>query len=212
MIDIHFTGKKNYNTNSLGYRAIDFDQVDWASSYVIQGCSAVFGYGIEDDEKTISACLSRKLNAPVINLGIGGSGIQLQYMNAVEMLEKNQVPKGVFIIWPNIHRFVLMLDGMLDNFGPWKTSSTTKKYAQWMAEDNSKYQNLWHARAYKMLWKLAKVPVYDITHHLENNIFCDTVFTDFLDHGFDGEHWGPITAEHIAEIFYQKHLLSQKSV
>ena len=212
MIDIHFTGNSDYDTNLLGYRTVNFDQVDWQNTYVIQGCSAVFGYGIKDDDQTVSAHLARKLNAPVLNLGIGGGGVQLQYMNAIEMLEKNQVPKGVFIIWPNIHRFVLMLEGEMDNFGPWKTQGPTKKYVQWMAEDNSKYQNLWHVRAYKMLWKLAGVPLYDITHHKENETFCDTVFTSFLDQGFDGEHWGPITAEHVAEILYRKHQLNQQTI
>jgi hypothetical protein len=209
MIDIHFTGGENYDTNLLGYRAVNFDQVDWPNSYIIQGCSAVFGYGIENDEETISACLSRKLKAPVINLGIGGGGVQLQYMNAVEMLEHNIRPKGVFMIWPNIHRFPLMQDGEIDNFGPWKTRGPTKKFVQWMALDNSKHHNLWHVRAYKMLWQLAHVPLYDLTHHDENKVFCNTVFTNFLDKGFDGEHWGPKTAEHIAEMFYQMHQSSQ---
>jgi hypothetical protein len=203
MIDIHFTGCENYNTNLLGYRAPNFDQIDWANSYVIQGCSAVFGYGIDKDENTVAACLSRKLNKPVINLGIGGSGVQLQYMNAVEMLEKNQKPLGVFIVWPNIDRFVLMLDGLPENMGPWSTIGPTKKYVQWMAQDNSKYQNLYHVRAYKLLWKLAGVPLYEVTHHKENH-FCKNVIDRYLDWGSDREHWGPITAEHVAEMLFQQ--------
>jgi len=203
MIDIHFTGCENYNTNLLGYRAPNFDQVDWANSYIIQGCSAVFGYGIDDDSQTISACLSRKLNKPVINLGIGGAGVQLQYMNAIEMLEKDQRPLGVFIVWPNIDRFVLMLDGLPENMGPWVTTGPTKKYVQWMAQDNSKYQNLYHVRAYKLLWKLAGIPLYEVTHHKENK-FCNKVITEYLDWGSDNQHWGPITAESVAEMLFQQ--------
>lgn len=203
MIDINYTGNNDYNTNALGYRAKEFSEVDWNNSYVIQGCSAVFGLGLPNDTDTVSECLSRKLNKPVINLGISGSGIQPQYMNAVEMLEENIKPLGVFIVYPNIHRFSLMLDGCLENFGPWSASRPNKKYAQWMAEDNSKHLNLWHVRAYRLLWKLSGIPLYEVTHHAENT-FCKELLDEISDWGTDGQHWGPKTSEIVAEMLYKQ--------
>ena len=203
MIDISFTKRPGYTSNQLGYRSIEINDIDWNNTYVIQGCSAVYGLGIKDDDQTIAAALSRKLNCPVVNLGIPGAGVQLQYMNAVEMLSNNQRPKGVFIVWPNIHRFPLMRNGTIENIGSW---TADKKYTQWMMEDNSKHQNITHVKAYKLLWKLANVPLHEITHHEENKEFCNAVITKFLDWGDDEQHWGPVTAEHIAEILYQKHL------
>lgn len=203
MIDINFTGNGDFNINMLGYRAKEFSDINWENSYIIQGCSAVFGLGLPDDHDTVSECLSRKLNKPVINLGISGSGIQLQYMNAISMLEKGIKPMGVFIVYPNIHRFTLMLDGCVENFGPWSITGPNKKYAQWMAEDNSKNQNLWYVRAYRLLWKLADVPLYEVTHHDENT-FCEEILTEISDWGTDGQHWGPKTAEIVAEILYKQ--------
>lgn len=160
--------------------------------------------GLPDDVDTVSERLSKKIGKPVINLGVPGSGMQIQYMNAIEMLEKNQLPLGVFIVYPNIHRFPLMFDGNIENFGPWCfDNSPRKKYQQWMYADNSKNHNLWHMRAYRMLWKLAGVPLYEVTHQGEN-IFCNNILEEIIDWGTDGQHWGPNTAEIIAEMFYKQ--------
>lgn len=209
MINSKYFVKEGYKVNSMGYRAPEFNTVDWANSYILQGCSATFGVGIPDDSKTVSANLEKKLNAPVINLGVSGTGVQFQYMNAVEMLEENIKPKGVFIVWPNSDRFPYMGKGSIQNIGPW----SEKKYLKWMLDDNSRSHNLYHARAYKLLWKLAGVPLYEVTHHNTNCIIgmCDTYVGDFKDRGDDGLHWGPVMAEHVASLLYQKHLLNQNA-
>jgi len=195
--------KEGYTVNSMGYRAPEFNTVNWANSYVLQGCSATFGVGITNDAQTVSSSLEKKLNTPVINLGVSGTGIQFQYMNAVELLENNIKPKGIFIIWPSPDRFPYIAGGKLQNMGPWSED----KFIAWMLDDNSRHHNFYHARAYKLLWKLAGVPVYDVTHHYSNCVgnICDTYVGEFKDVGTDGQHWGPVMAEHVASLLYQKH-------
>lgn len=203
MIDATGFFKPGYKVNSLGYRTQEFNEIDWSNSYVIQGCSACFGVGIPDEEQTVAACLSRKLGAPVINLGVSGSGIQVQYMNMIEMLEQGIRPKGVFIIWPNADRYPLMEHSKILNIGPW----SDQKQLDWMLNNNSRNHNLWHARAYQLMLKLAGIPLYHVSHHYTN---CELGLTDvftgnFIDRGTDGQHWGPLMAEHVASLLYQKH-------
>lgn len=195
--------KQGYGTNSLGYRAPEFDTVDWNNSYIIQGCSATFGVGILSDCQTVSAVLQRQLKSPVINLGVAGTGIQFMYMNCIEMLEAGIKPKGVFVIWPSPDRYPYMGGGKIVNIGPWSEG----KYLDWMFDNNSRNHNNYHARAYKLLWKLTGVPVYDVTHHYTNceTKICETYVGDFKDFGIDGQHWGPVMAEHVASLLYQKH-------
>ena len=203
MIDINYVSRTGYKMNVNGYRAIELNDIDWANSYIIQGCSAVYGLGLAEDSDTVSERLASKLGKPVINLGVPGSGMQIQYMNAIEMLEKDQRPLGVFIIYPSIHRFPLLLNGDIENFGPWSTDGPNKKFQQWMAEDNSKNHNLWHMRAYRTLWKLANVPLYEVTHHGEN-MFCKEILQEIIDWGHDGQHWGPKTSEIVATMLYKQ--------
>lgn len=200
MIDMNYVCPGYYSKNSLGYRAPEFNTVDWANSYIIQGCSAVYGTGIADDANTVSHQLSLLLGKPVINLGIPGAGIELQYWNTIHMLENNIKPLGVFIIYPNIHRYALFNNERLENIGPW----SSKEKLEWILSKNSKQHNLWDVRAYQLLWKQAGVPLYEFTHH-KDNTFCSEHLEEFLDRGTDGEHWGPVTAKHIAMRFYKQH-------
>lgn len=202
MIDMNYVCPGTYTKNSLGYRAPEFETVNWSNSYIIQGCSAVYGLGIDNDADTVGNQLSLLLGKPVINLGIPGGGIELQYWNTIYMLENNIKPLGVFIIYPNIHRYVLFNEDGLENVGPWYPSDSEK--LDWMLSKNSKQHNLWDIRAYQLMWKQAGVPVYEFTHHKENT-FCTDQLENFLDWGTDNEgHWGPITANHVANRFYMK--------
>lgn len=202
MIDIRYVGRTDYNINSLCYRAPEFDTVDWNNSYIIQGCSAVFGVGIREDNKTVSHQLSTMLGSPVINLGVPGSGMEIQYINSLELLENNIRPKGVFIVYPSMDRYTLYNEGRYENVGPW----SDRKKLDWMMDNNSRQHNLFLMRGYRMMWKLANVPLYEWSHHGSNRDFCDEVieWNGFLDFGDDGQHWGPITSHKVAEILFNQ--------
>jgi hypothetical protein len=199
--------KLGYLINSMGYRAKEFDTIKWEQSYIIQGCSACFGAGIPDDKDTIAEQLSRRLGHPVINLGVSGASIELQYFNTIEMIESGIRPLGVFMMWPNADRFPLFNNGELENCGSW----SDPKKLDWAFNNNSAQHNAYHRRAVRIMWNLLKVPFLDFGHHPEA-VAYDCSLLEKLDWGTDGEHWGPKTAEYIAEMLYQKHLLNQKLI
>jgi len=201
MINFEYTSVE-YKVNSLGYRSPEFNTINWTECYIIQGCSAVFGTGTKEDDQITSHYLSEMIGAPVINLGVPGSGMGVQYVNALEMLENNIKPKGVFIIYPSMDRYSLYTNGKLENIGPWSND----KQLEWMLNNNSREHNLNLMRGYRLLWKLADVPLYEWSHHVTNRSFCNEVISwdDYLDYGFDNEHWGSKTSKAIAEILFDQ--------
>jgi hypothetical protein len=197
-----------YRVNTMGYRTSEFDDINWSGCYVVQGCSACFGLGIADDQQTIAEHLSHRLQAPVINLGVSGSSIEIQYFNTIEMIQQDIRPKGVFVMWPNADRFPLFTHGQLENCGSW----SDPKKLEWAFNGNSAQHNSFHRRAVRIMWKALGVPFVDFGHHPESVGVYDCSLTERFDWGTDGEHWGPKTAEYIAEMMYQKHLSNLKSV
>ena len=94
-----------YRLNKQGFRCdTDFDDVDWKNSYVITGCSHTFGIGQYMNE-TMGENLSVKLNAPVINLSVGGTGNDTIMHNFVHLCRKYGKPKGIFVLWTYPYRF-----------------------------------------------------------------------------------------------------------
>lgn len=203
MIKSKHTNSIDYKVNKLNYRAPEFDSVDWKNSYIIQGCSAVFGLGTLRDDQITSFYLSKLLDAPVINLGIPGAGMELQFVNTLEMLEAGIKPRGVFIVYPSMDRYTLYKNNEFENVGPWSDN----KKLEWMLNDNSRTHNLYLMRGYRMLWELAGVPLCgEWSHHGNNQDFCKEVITwkEYLDFGFDNQHWGPKTSEAVANILFDQ--------
>ena len=94
-----------YRFNSFGFRAPEFDTVDWKNSYVIVGCSHVQGIGNPFDE-TIGQYISKELGHPVINMGVGGISISGIYNNILKLIKDYGKPKGMFILWTYPWRFL----------------------------------------------------------------------------------------------------------
>lgn len=92
-----------YTFNNHGYRAPEFEEVDWKSSYVVMGCSYVLGVGVAYED-TLSEQLAQRLDAPVINLGIGGGNIDFMQYNTALMVDREIRPKGVIIVVPEMTR------------------------------------------------------------------------------------------------------------
>ena len=202
MIDINFVHHSGYKVNGLGYRSPEFNTVDWSNSYVIQGCSAVFGLGTTNDNKITSYYLSELLGSPVINLGVPGAGMEIQYLNALEMIKQNIKPKAVFIVYPSMDRYTLYTNGKREHIGPWSDD----KKLEWMMNGNSRQHNLNLVSGYRTLWKLYGVELFEWSHHGSNRDFCREVieWDGFLDFGDDGQHWGPKTSKAVAEILFNQ--------
>ena len=100
-----YDNQVEYRLNKEGFRnPLDFDRYDWQNSYVIVGCSHVMGVG-NKYEQTIGQIISRKLNTPVINLGVGGTGNNVMMHNVVHAIQKYGKPKGLFVLWTYAPRY-----------------------------------------------------------------------------------------------------------
>ena len=119
----------DYDINSHGYRCPEFDTIDWENSHIMIGCSRTFGVGCPEQE-TIPALLSERLGEPVINLGMGGTGCDYAFFNAMRL--QNIKFKKLFLLWPDIGRFFTFVD----------TKQKIKKYlakdiVDWFLENGS---------------------------------------------------------------------------
>jgi hypothetical protein len=200
MINIFNKRPKEYKVNSMGYRCPEFDTINWQDVYIIQGCSACFGLGIMDDSDTIAANIERLLGVSTINLGAPGTSIEFQYFNTIEMLEAGIRPKGVFMMYPNADRFTMFIDGLIENIGSWSDDQKLR-YA---LDGNAAQHNLYHGRAIRLFWKMMGVPLVEFAHHGHAKGHVELTYTDRIDLGTDGQHWGPKTAALIAGMISNK--------
>ena len=85
-----------HKVNSLNLRCPELDTIHWETSFVMIGCSHVYGIGNEDDT-TIPHLLSKKLNAPVINLGVPAASRQHIFLLALNLLALVRPVKTIII-------------------------------------------------------------------------------------------------------------------
>jgi hypothetical protein len=194
-----------YHNNSMGYRAPEFDTIDWANSAVIFGCSCVYGTGLAQDE-TISHHLENIWGFPVINMGVGGSSIPFAFYNQVSLAELGVSPKAVINVWTAPDRHTFFTDkkaahSIIAPVGNWSTRSIEQNlYKSWNSSfTNSASHSDFLIRAAKLLWK--------DTNYLETTFFKDGVDVPNLpfpiDFARDDRHPGPSSmlnaARYIAE-------------
>ena len=111
--------KIKYRNNKQGFRCNkDFDEIDWKNSYVITGCSHIYGIGQQLNE-TIGEMISEKIKAPVINLAIGGTGNGVILHNLVHLIRKYGKPKGIFVYWTYPTRFTRVLGYVKETKDAW---------------------------------------------------------------------------------------------
>jgi hypothetical protein len=95
----------DYTTNNDGFRCdTEFDDVDWANTSVVVGCSFVHGHCAEN-ENTISEILTHEYGTPFVNGGIPGAGNRTIHYNAITFMKKYK-PKKVIIIWSFPSRYL----------------------------------------------------------------------------------------------------------
>lgn len=152
--DWHYRTKKvSYNLNSIGYRAPEWDAIDWANSVVIFGCSVTFGVGLAEDE-TISYQLSKRLNRPVINLGVATTSPAFAFHNSILLHDNLPTPWAVVQNWSGPTRISRYTNtGTIKSFGPW-SAGKDKLYDEWIRhETNINMQNYFIIKAAAALWQ-----------------------------------------------------------
>ena len=90
----------SYKYNSNNYRCPEWADIVWQDSWVIMGCSFVEGIGLAESD-SLPYLISKLINQPVINLGVGGSGTDAILFNTIRLTKKNIRPKGVIIVNAN---------------------------------------------------------------------------------------------------------------
>jgi hypothetical protein len=109
-----------YTVNSQGYRAPEFDQINWSESILCFGCSMTFGIGV-DDSDTWPSQLEEITGIPAVNLGIGGGSIQVNWANSVRLLKAGIRPRAVVYYWPDQSRHCEFESGgrIVDHWNNW---------------------------------------------------------------------------------------------
>ena len=93
----------HYTYNDMGYRTINFNSLD--SDFVLCfGCSYTEGVGVTDSD-TWPAMLENRLETQCINLGMGGSSMDIQLINATQWIKNRMpLPRAVVLQIPEVTR------------------------------------------------------------------------------------------------------------
>jgi len=187
--------------NNEGYRTLNFEDIDWADSIVLFGCSMVFGDGLNEEE-TIAHQLSKVAGRPVINLGVPASSILYSVHNQLALKELNSTPYAVVNLWTAIERHTYFLKNEPVSLGPWANKELGQMlfafYCTWSQnEHNIKSNAVFLKRIAEMFWTDTK--------HIQASFFestaklFDVPLLKIEDFAGDGEHPGPQTAQAVAE-------------
>lgn len=188
-----------YQFNSNNYRCPEWADIAWQDSWVMLGCSIVEGVGLALDD-CVSSRLSQVIKAPVVNLGVGGAGLDVTMFNSMRLLEAGIRPKGVILLHGNhnLARVAVFSPNIATLVGSWvlgrpKTDGfpVDTLFKLWTRHANNAeahaQMNLAGALA---LWKCANIPVFSIS----TNTLSSTT-----DRARDIMHPGPITAKDWAQ-------------
>jgi len=189
----------SYTLNSKGYRCPEFNDVDWKNSIVIFGCSQTYGVGVDDTE-TYSHFLSKKLDIPVVNLGMGGTSIWYHVYNLKKIAPLG--PKHTILQIPDPSRFTIFgCDKKTDNIGIW--SELLHKHFFKIYNNNQINSKIYLEFAIDYMNKLLPNGLtYTFSLESHNSI---TV----LDVARDSAHIGPETHENIADVIISERFLNK---
>lgn len=155
----------NYTVNKQGYRAPEFNTVDWANSIVIFGCSNVFGTGV-DDPYTIASQLSKLVNKPVINMGAGGSSITFSLHNNIILRSGYPMPFAVVNLWSEPSRTVYYHKRRITSYGIWNMEQGDYMDA-WAAESS-------HGDTHAVIASKTGKILWENTNYFEASHFTNT--------------------------------------
>ena len=209
--DWHYRNKQiEYRYNTHGFRAPEFDQVDWANSVVIFGCSQTQGVGLAESE-TISAQLEEITGIPVINLGVGGTSMHWSYVNNVIMRKHLPIPLGVINYWSSCKR--MSWYGVKENFSvmPVVWNHFYKRYYLHLMNLGLSLDDIDHDENFKaqvisdstsILWENTRYAQATWIEDTASALGCKLI--NSIDYARDLGHQGPQTARLVAEYFAEQ--------
>ena len=104
-----------YNLNENYFRTShNFETLKDNEFILAAGCSITMGIGIDEESRWTNQ-LEKKLNIPVVNLGLGGSDVNTVIRNVSTYIANYNKPKAIIIQIPEITRFsYLASNGLLE--------------------------------------------------------------------------------------------------
>lgn len=167
-----------YKYNNKGYRTKNFEEFENQNFVLVQGCSYTEGVGLHE-EHIWHSLISKELDLPAMNLGMGGTGpdfVLLNTMKYLQNIEEYPKPKMVIIQWPGEYRkyFVSLHDYLhchVPMLGSLNSTIVEILDAEWYQKRYLTYDSLQKLHNYncvqttKLLWDLAGVKNYHWAWH-----------------------------------------------
>lgn len=113
VVDNKFEHEFEYKINQYGFR---YEEPTTTDVLLSVGCSITFGTGIPY-EKTFSYLVSKKLGLGNVNVGLPGTGPEVQCVNAIWAINK-YAPKAVIFYMSDTNRRILADEHSVLNFVP----------------------------------------------------------------------------------------------
>jgi hypothetical protein len=189
-----------YTFNKQGYRTDEFKNIDWKNSVVIFGCSNAFGVGL-DDQEVVSYQLSKLINRPVINMGVGGSSITFNLHNSIILKDGYPTPLAVVQLWPDYTRTVYYNKKDLIPYGSWNIEHNNYMDVWTKDKSHSQIHAMFASKISKTIWKDTSYCEFSFFDETAKILNCKRL-KDF-DLARDMMHYGPkthaIAAQKIAD-------------
>jgi hypothetical protein len=172
----------NYTVNSFGYRTKQFDEIDWANSIVIFGCSFVCGVGV-DNKHTVTSFLEQELGIPVINMGIAGSSNNFHLHNSTILSSFYPTPRAVIHGYCGLSRHTGYYPNTVIHYGNWYKEKYSERH-----EFDFTIQNMTSMLSVKNMWKHKTVYIDFSWNRLEFDFIkktlpdCETHYIDWNRH------------------------------
>lgn len=206
---IYRNQKISYQFNSRGYREQEFDQIDWANSIVIFGCSNVLGVGLAL-EHTIAKQLGRMSGRPVVNMGVGATSMEFSVFNSSILRQQYTRPWGVVHFWTAYERNTVYRSTGIEHHGAWsmKTPGCLQDLTT-MYHDNMEVRGRFLRQIAYQMWLGTGVRYCDATAFTDTARYINCPLIESLDFGRDNEHGspfghpGPKTAQLAAKTIWQ---------
>ena len=173
-----------YALNTWGYRAPEFSTVDWSNAIVIFGCSHVFGVGLHEPD-TVSSQLQQLTGRPVINMGVGGSGMECVMYNNGILRANYAAPFAVVNVWPLADRCTEFLEnGHVRHHGV-----HTEDSRYFMTINQKETNQLTRARYQQVLtralWQDSRTKYFDCSFIYSTSELLDCMVFKWLDRARD---------------------------
>lgn len=197
--------KITYILNQDHYRTKEWNDIDWANSVVVFGCSHVFGEGNSVDEG-VCAQLEQIIGLPVINMGVTGSSPAFSWHNSLILDRKYPTPKGVVQLWSGWNRLPYYSETICKRIGPWSGSEwdeydyRARQFYELFNESERHVATTFYFDAYacESFWR-SKTRYAHGSYFEPVAAFMNIDFYPGLDWGRDMIHYGHVTHKMVAE-------------